>query len=118
MKKLILGAALLVTACTDNPVKVSKDNMLPIEEACDSILYYENDEDKLLLWYDSLTTLVWEHLYNNGDYWEYNPTDELLHNQKFMQCMQDGFDGLLGIEDSTGTVSYFYGAYNYYKPEY
>lgn len=132
MKKLlsICTAAAIVAACTGGtPTKVENENCnCLICEASDSLNYYakldsiawdstwiyphsENFDE----WYDSLTVLVYNHLYNDGEYWDYYPTDELLHNKKFMKVMDNGFDGLCGVEDTTGCISYFYGAYNYYN---
>lgn len=133
MKKLlsICAAAAIVAACTGGtPTKVENKNNCDclICEACDSLEYYwaldeeardstwtEPYSSNSYKWADSLTTLVYEHLYNNGEYWAYEPTDDLLKCDKFMKIMDEGFDGLCGIEDTTGCISYFYGAYNYYN---
>lgn len=122
MNKSIIfcAAAAIVAACTGvTPTKVESENCSCLVcEACDSLEKYDNDSSTIAqyeLWRDSLTTLVLERLYNNGEYWSYKPTDELLHNKKFIKALDNGYDGLCEIKDTTGTVDYFYGAYNYFR---
>ena len=130
MKKLlaICAAATMVAACTGiTPAKVENENYeCLICEACDSLDYYASLDStsrnylgdytyykSLDGWYDSLTVLVYNYLYDNNECMNYSAIKCLLNNEKFMKTMDDGFDGLCNIEDSTGCIMRFYNAYIY-----
>lgn len=131
MKKLfyLCAAAAIVAACTGAaPTKVENENCkCLICEACDSFMYYYNlDEqtrdstwllplsDNSVEWSDSLAVLVYEHLCDTT--LEYDVIQDLFNNEKLMYIMDNTcWDGLCGIEDSTGTISYFYGAQYYHN---
>lgn len=133
MKKLIIiGAALwILSTCTGGaPTKmgqrivnntVNRDSdMVLIEEACDSFMFEVSRKEANLpvidIWYDSLTNLAYRYL--SRDPFDTRPTDNLLHSTKFMEIMDMGFDGLCCLEpEPTGSIAYFYGAYNYYNPK-
>lgn len=130
MKKLIslCAAAATVAACTGIfPTKVENVtescNCL-ICEACDSLTYYAaldsiardstwilEHSDNFYQWSDSLTALVYGYLNSEKRSFIDYPVEDLLNNEKFMSVMEKGYDGLYTLEDSTGCIAYFYGAY-------